>query len=492
MAQKKYNNRKTNIRHIQTKNNLQHQQPSVKPFGWLKFCSKLLLLLAIIVAVVVYTDKEEYFKADQSNNHVDRKWKSFYNFTKNKTIDIILCGNSHIITGIDPFVLSCATSTNCFILGTPGVDIADTYFSLCDALKHTIPKLVVIETYAIGGNDDKDNGSMYQIMSFEAHNDFFYKLQMMPKLFNSNSWIKAWSPTIRNHSFLLTNQEQIKFNIKNHGKRPASTNNLDLGRFARFGFGLQDSILQKYDSIGAPVNGSNFTISERSKNNLKKIMDLCKEKEIPVLFLTIPMYYKHIHDYEHWQAVLSEELKKYPDSKWINWQMPYDTTTFTPEVFENTYETNQHLSNFGMALTAYKLADFLLQNNSYNLPDRSKEKQWISDFSNQPHFLYNQNLLSGTAGFYEPVKDKQLDNYHIKEIIVQENKESNHVILKVQNPNDLGTTINVALKMQFQNQIINAPVQMYGVKGVFPSEHKVYAVDLKKDFKILDIVEIIL
>jgi hypothetical protein len=33
---------------------------------------------------------------------------------------------------------------------------------------------------------------------------------------------------------------------------------------------------------------------------------------------------------------------------------------------------------------------------------------------------------------------------------------------------------------------------MYGVKGVFPSEHKVYAVDLKKDFKILDIVEIIL
>jgi hypothetical protein len=295
MEQKKYNSRKTNIRHTPAKNSAKNES-ALKPFRWVNFSGKILLIFAIVAAVVVYTDKKEYFKANQANNHVDRKWKSFYKFTKNKQVDILLCGNSHIITGIDPFVLSCATATNCFILGTPDVSISDTYFTLGEALKHCKPKVVVLETYAIDANDDKDNGSMYQIMSFEAHNNFWHKLRMMPELFNSDSWVKAWSPAIRNHSFLLTNQEQVQFNIKNQGKRPDAQNKLDLGRFARFGEGLQKETLAKYDSLGAPVDGGKFIVSDRSKKYLKKIMDLCKEKEIPVLFLTIPMYYKHIKD----------------------------------------------------------------------------------------------------------------------------------------------------------------------------------------------------
>ncbi|GHT76975.1 hypothetical protein AGMMS50262_16820 [Bacteroidia bacterium] len=486
MAQNKYQNKK-NIRQTQTKNNAKQQQPVAKPFSWIKFCSKVLILFAIVVAVVVYTDHKEFFKADQSNNHVDRKWKSFYKFTKNKQVDILLCGNSHIITGIDPFVLSCATSTNSFILGTPGVSIVDTYFSLCDALKHTTPKVIVIETYAISGNNDKDNGSMFQIMSFEAHNNFWYKMRMMPELFNNDSWVKAWSPTIRNHSFLLTNKEQIDFNIKNYGKLSNDQNKLDLGRFSRFDKGLQAETLAKYDSIGAPVDGSKFTVSERSKKYLKKIMTLCKEKEIPVLFLTIPMYYKHIYDYEHWKNVLAEELKKYPDAKWIDWQMPYDTTTFTPEIFENTYEANQHLSNFGMTVTAYNLADFLLQNNPYHLPDRSQEPQWIADFKNQPHFIFNQNVPSGMSGYYIVAKEKKADKFFVKELSVQQNQNHDRIFLKVENRPDLPPTIVAEFVIQYQNQEMTAPIQMQTFREVSPILHKLYIADIRKEVKVLDV-----
>jgi hypothetical protein len=487
MAQNKYQKNRKNIRQTQTKNNAQNQQLAVQPFSWIKFYSKILILIAIIVAVVAYTDHKEFFKADQSNNHVDRKWKSFYRFTKNKQVDILLCGNSHIITGIDPFVLSCATSTNSFILGTPGVDIVDTYFSLCDALKQTMPKLIVIETYAIGGNNDKDNGSMYQIMSFDVHNDFWYKLRMMPELFNSDSWVKAWSSTIRNHSFLLSNKEQIDFNIKNYGKRLYDQNKLDLGRFARFDNGLQSATLSKYDSIGAPVDGSQFTVSERSKNYLKKIMTLCKEKEIPVLFLTIPMYYKHIYDYKHWKNVLAEELKKYPDVQWIDWQMPYDTTVFTPEVFENTYEANQHLSNFGMTVTAYKLADFLLQDNPYHLPDRSQEPQWVADFQNQPHFVFNQNITSEMAEYYVVAKNKQANKFFIKELAVQQNSNHDRIFLKVENRPNLPPTIVAEFVVQYQNQVITAPIQMQIFREVYPIRHKLYVADIRKDIKVLDV-----
>jgi hypothetical protein len=131
------------------------------------------VLFLIVFAVVKFTDSKNYFRADQRNNHVERKWKSFNKFSKTKNVDVLLCGNSHIITGIDPFVLSCAMGCNCFILGSPGVFIEDTYFTLGEALNKTKPKLVVIETYAIGSNNDKDNGSMYQIMHFDACNQFW-------------------------------------------------------------------------------------------------------------------------------------------------------------------------------------------------------------------------------------------------------------------------------------------------------------------------------
>jgi hypothetical protein len=480
----------------QTKTQKRAAQKTVKTvipqkFTWTKFCCKILLLFISVVAVVAYTDSKDYFKADQANNHVDRKWKSYYGFTKNRNVDVILCGNSHVITGIDPFILSLATNSNCFILGTPGVDIRDVYFTLGEALKYTQPKLVVIETYAIGSNETKDRGSMYQIMSFEAHRDFLYKLRMMPELFDSDSWVKAWSPSVRNHSFLLTNRQQIEFNIKNRNKRTVR-NQLDLGRFARFDEGLQPDVLGKYDTVGAPVDGSSFYVSKQSSKYLKKVMDLCHNKHIPVLFLTIPMYYKHISHYEHWKTTLGEELKKYSTTQWINWQMPYDTACFTPEAFENTYELNQHLSNYGMSVTAYKLAGLMVNKNPYNLPDRSKEPQWIADFKNQPHFVFNQNLPAGTTGYYLVAKNRKINGLTIKELVVQQNKDHNMIILKVENHPNISSSIDVLLKCQYQNQTTIVPIRMNTSNNVFPPRHKVYIASVTNNLKVLDMEEIVM
>jgi hypothetical protein len=49
------------------------------------------------------------------------------------------------------------------------------------------------------------------------------------------------------------------------------------------------------------------------------------------------------------------------------------------------------------------------------------------------------------------------------------------VILKVQNPNNLGATINAVLTLQVQNQIINAPVPMHSFREIFPPKHRVFA-----------------
>jgi hypothetical protein len=318
--------------------------------------------------------------------------------------------------------------------------------------------------------------------SFEAHNNWLYKLQIMPEMFSSDNWVQAWSPTIRNHSFLFTDTARIKFNVKNP-KLPVS-DKLDLGRFARFREGLSDSIIALYDSLGAPVKGDEYIVSEHCKKYLKKIMTRCQEKNIPVLFFTVPMYHKHIDNYTAWKNTLNEELKKYPDAQWLDLQQPYDTLVYTKETFENTYSANQHLSNIGMTCTAYKLADYLSKH--YQLPDRSKESVWINDFKDNDHFIYNQYVVDGTK-YTSIVKDVKIGDFHVKEVLVKELEKGSQLIIKIENNPELKSPIQAMFEIEYNNQRFVTPIEMYPFKEVFPPHHRVYAANLIENVKVLGI-----
>ncbi|MDR0873779.1 MAG: hypothetical protein LBN27_10015 [Prevotellaceae bacterium] len=454
-----------------------------KGMNWTAFFLKALLFLAVVALVIFYTDQKGYFIADQRNNHIDRKWKSFYRFTETKNADVILLGNSHIVTGVEPFVLSDALGCSCFILAQSGVDIKDCWFQLGEALKLTVPKLVIVETFGLNNKEEANEDLVPITQSFEAHQDAAYKLQKMPAMLPVDAWVQAWSPTIRNHSFLLTDTARIHFNMQNPPQ--PQPYKLDLGRFARFPSGLTDSIIALYDSLGAAIKGDEYRLSDYAKKYLKKVMDLCEEKDIPVLFLTVPMYYKHIDNYAAWKKTLGEELQKYPKAKWLDLQQPYDTLIYTKEAFENTRSANQHLSNIGMTLTAYKLADYLQKN--YQLPDRSKETVWINDFKNTDHFAYNQNVVGGMTGYVSIARDAVIGQFQIKEMYVKETEAANQLIIKIQDNPNLSNSVKAMLEIEYQNQRFVTPIDMYPFKEVMPPAHKVYTANLRKDVKVVGI-----
>jgi hypothetical protein len=170
--------------------------------------------------------------------------------------------------------------------------------------------------------------------------------------------------------------------------------------------------------------------------------------------------------------------------------MPYDTLIYKPEMFENSYAQNQHLSNNGMIATAYKIATYIDKKYPNLLTDRSKQLGWISDFMYTPHFWFNQDIPINLSGFSSILKDKKVNNFHVRELGMQNSKKSNLLILKIDRKAKLPNELTVQYKIEVQGKLIIADVKMYKVKEIHPPKHDVFVNNLLKEVIVKEIVSI--
>lgn len=347
---------------------------------------KAVCLLAIVAAVIGYTDHKEYFVGDQTNNHCQRKWRSFYKFAdKHKDIDILCMGNSHASAGIEPYVLSTNNNCYCFILNAPGSGSADLYYNLKEVLKYTTPKLVIIETSCLVGNDLGQEWA--RIQSIESKRGRMNQLMLIPHYLPSDDWLKAASPTIRNHSFLLTDPDRIAFNKKYVGKEKNPDRlPLDLGRFSHGNTGMNDSVLSLYDTKGSPYLRTNYVIKDETKRNIHKIYDICQEHHMQLLFVTVPMYYRTYEAYDELKAMEQAFFDELPEAQWLDLQKDYDQSIYTRKAFNNEYGTGQHNTYLGMLINSYFICDYIQKHYDGLLPDRSKDQRWLNDMWQDNYF----------------------------------------------------------------------------------------------------------
>ena len=426
---------------------------------------KSLLIVAIVSFAIYYSDSKGYFNPDETNNHTKRKWDAFYDFSKSNNIDVLLLGNSHLYSGINPKNLSVTLGVNAFILASPGTNISDTYYGLKEALNRTSPKLVVIETYGINNFNPyklKDGSLSDQFKSFYARKNVTTKLASTPFLFKSDNYVYAWSNTIRNHEFIFNDTKQLDKNKVLIKKKPRKNNKLYLGRYVRFQTGVEDDIMAKYDSLGAPVDGDNYLYSEYAEMYVKMIVDLCKEKDVELIFLTLPMYYKHIDNYLVWDKKIGEILNKYPN-KWINMQNPYDMSRFTAVCFENTYKTNQHMTYNGSLIATYKLAEFIKSKVNVVLPNRKNEAKWNKMFYGQEGYFDNMPVSSNDAANKLICQNLTMNNVHIQDVSVLRAGKNRLIVAKIDRmANDISRCkLRIAVSYAQNNEIKIANIDLH-------------------------------
>ena len=403
----------------------------------LKFTLKMAFLTAIVFGVIYYSDEKGYFNPDETNNHVAKKWDALYEMQGKTPVDVLLVGNSHLYTGINPENLSNALGATSFIMAAPGTNITDTYFSLKEALTICKPGVVVVETYGIDDAEQhelKEGELSDQFKSFSARKNFGEKLASTTQLFSTDNYLYAWSNTLRNHDYIFTNRPQLEANQRiierEEGFHREVKKDLYLGRYIRFRTGLTDSLLGLYSKKGAPVNGKKYRYGKDAKYYTDKIVELCKQENIDVIFLTLPMYSKHVKNFSAWEKRLSEVIGTHKD-RWLNLQTNEHIGDFAPESFENTYENNQHMTYNGSLVATYKLAEFIKKKSPGKLKDRSKDPEWIALFSPIDGYFYNQRPAKGDTLRSILAEDIIVRGIKVKDVRLEETKDANLIMARV-------------------------------------------------------------
>lgn len=397
---------------------------------------KSLIIIIGFFIIIQYIDIKGFFNPDERNNHTKRKWDSYYEFTNKNNVDIVLVGNSHLYSGINPKNLSIALGCNAFILASPGTNIADSYYGLKEALTRTKAKLVIVETYGIkefNPYELKGGPLSDQFKSFYARKDFLTKLTSTPFLFNADNYFYAWSNTIRNHDFIFKDTMQLTLNkklIADEQKMNKANSKLYLGRFVRFQTGIESGVMDKYNSIGAPVNGKDYAYNSYTINYVNKIKSLCKEEGVELVFLTLPMYEKHISNYDEWEKKMSEIIGSY---RWIDMQKSTGYKGFGPFAFENTYNENQHMTYSGSLLATYKLVEYLRDSLQVKLPKRSEDYEWHKMFYGEEGYFENYIPEMNDKNNTVICDNKILQNVTLKQVlhVDKNNKKANKIIAKI-------------------------------------------------------------
>ena len=502
MAKKKNNNNR-----VQQTNVNETAAPAVEKApapAWLTSKSMLLLKLFFILAVVLfcihYTDEKKYFDPDMEGapQATYKRWDSFYELTREDSIDILVLGNSHANHSINPKNLSATTGTISFVMAQNGADIADAYFSLEEVLTKTTPKLCVVETFPCIAEKKKTKreNAISRMKGFSARRNFYLKMKSMPDLYEYDDYLAAWSPTVRNHEFLFRDTAQINRNIllkkkPNMRKKAAfDTIPLYLGRMARFQTGLSDSLLRVYKEKGARIvcsdtSSTNAVIQPETEYYFRKIAELCKQHDITLLFLTVPMYHKHIENYQFWH----DEMAKIIDPlqvKWYDLQLENDTEAYTPACFENTYDFNQHITYHGSMITTYKLAHYIHDSLNVTFPDRLKDAHWNQLFYAQEGYFFNCLPKEQDPVRRLITKDQELNGVKVKALFYEETPQFRNMSVMVEKgkASDSRKGLRLFLRGRARGRVYeNVPLHALKVNGIDPLYHDLYMVPFVKDFE---------
>jgi len=294
------------------------------------------------------------------------KTKTFYDQPKN-TIDVLFFGDSTFRNGISPLILWQTAGITSYVRATSRQDPMVAYYYLLESLEYQTPKVVVLEGQTLFLDYSIDGREIFYREAIDTIRLSAAKVQLIFQVIKGSSNQTASSylfPLLRFH----TRWKELAFrdllDIDLHPYDYYRGHGVVLKRVP---YDLPDSYMAANTEMAA--------YNEYSIPYHERIIQVCKQKQIEVMYLDFPLL--ELSSYAKHNA--GKKMAEKHGLLFLDYSVPevFSRVGFDPSI--DMWDIN-HINSYGAAKFSRDLANLL--DAQFDLPDRRNEvgmQQWDSD-----------------------------------------------------------------------------------------------------------------
>lgn len=329
--------------------------------------SKVKNFLILLIFVLIFIFLNILFSPKYMTNLVEGSMISeYYDETVNH--DVIFIGDCEVYASFSPIVMYEENGISSYVRGSSQQLIWQSYYILKETLNYEKPKVVVFNV----------NSMRYSKPVSEAYNRLMIDKMKWSKekieLINSSmteeeKFISYVFPILRYHSrFDKLTEEDFEYFFK----KKKNTHN---------GFLINQNV-KPVDSLPTKKKLSNYNFSDIDYEYLNKILSLCKENDIELVFIKAPSLYPY------WYDEYEIQIENYAEDNNIDY---YNFKELVDQIGINyqtdTYDGGLHL-NLNGATKLSRYFSYILKDN-YNIHDYRKNKEIDKIYQEKIKLYYN-------------------------------------------------------------------------------------------------------
>ena len=324
---------------------------------WLKLAAFVIVFSLLIYNIGEYY--EEIAKKNQNVTDYKRAWDEFYSVPED-SLDLVFIGSSHAYCTFDPQLIDEKLGTNSFNFGSPLQFPDSSYHVFKEVLKYQKPETLVYEIYWDMIDDEFDLTQADTVINAVDRDAF--RREFIRDAFPLNEIGKyAFKPVrFQQDVFNYWNQdlkEKLEERINPIMTKEEEGVSYHKGR----GFIYSDIVIgeDKYDSTNQfrGFDGSDWDFDKGQKAYIKKMVDLARERDIEVIFVTAPIANVSMDHIENYKA-LHEKIAGFADDLGVAYR-DYNLVNMEKDLFENeNFRDDAHLNYSGVEIFTEDFADW--------------------------------------------------------------------------------------------------------------------------------------
>ena len=337
----------------------------------LNFILKLSLFIVLLIPTIIFIGKK--YSAASTGNIINKfneqRFEEFYSLPTN-SLDIVFLGSSHSYCTFDPEIFDNKLNTNSFQLGMPLQHPDSTYYTLQEVLNYQNPKMVVMEVYwDLLQNDFELNQvkTLFQVLENETLKNNYIKedFPLSEKVKYNTNILKYQADYFAYKGNEFNQKIKTKFNVKDkESKKQVGTEEYRSKGYVYCNYQMLEDEYNKTNQF-KNLDGRDFSFSKTQKDFLLKIINLCKENNIQLVFVTAPIANVSM-DYIKNYNIINEQISNFAKENNV-FYIDYNIINEKDSLLTNeNFRDDAHLNHSGVEIVSNHFINLLTNERIYN------------------------------------------------------------------------------------------------------------------------------